>query len=274
MSNHFTSVLAEYGLPDSITADFGPQYVSEKFKAKCNQEGIQLNFSSPYHHQANGLAERCVETCKNLLKKALEENECPYTAIWMYRTTPLDNNTPSPYELLFGRKPRTNLPSPRQNLKSRHPDNEQHHEANIRRQTKQAEFYNRKVGFGRRSLDNKEPVYVKNTLKKVWEPGSILQNPDPQGRPRTYWVDIGGKIFQRTREHLKPRITDDTTATKQGESPATTPSQETIKTEPADNPPASPAKHQEKPEVMGTQVVRAHTTRYGRKTIVPDIFRD
>ena len=105
--NHFTSVLAEYGLPSTIIADFGTQYISTKFKDSCTNSGITLTFSSPYHHQANSLAERAIGSCKSLWKKAVEGSKCPYTAVWMYRVTPLDNNMPSPFELLFGRKPKT-----------------------------------------------------------------------------------------------------------------------------------------------------------------------
>ena len=119
--NHFTSVLVEYGLPTTIISDFGSQYVSERFKAKCEQSGITLYLSSPYHHQANSLAERATRTCTSLLRKVLEKNECPYTALWMYRTTPLDSQIQSPYELLFGRKPQSTLPSSRSVLKSKHP---------------------------------------------------------------------------------------------------------------------------------------------------------
>lgn len=99
------SVLAEYGRPTSITTDFVLQYVSEKVKIKCKQSGITLTFSSPYHHQANSLAEREIGNCKSSLTKAMESEECPFTALWMFRTTPLDRQLPSPYELLFGRKP-------------------------------------------------------------------------------------------------------------------------------------------------------------------------
>ena len=61
---HFTSVLAEYGLPSVIITDFGTQYISAKFKDSYTKSGITLTFSSPYHHQANSLAERGVGTCK------------------------------------------------------------------------------------------------------------------------------------------------------------------------------------------------------------------
>ena len=114
--HHFTSVLVEYGLPSVVIADFGTQYNSAKFKDSCIKSRITLTFSSPYHHQANSLAERAVGTCKSLWKKVVESSKYFYTAVFMYRVTPLDNNMPSPYELLFSRKPRTLMPSSKQNL--------------------------------------------------------------------------------------------------------------------------------------------------------------
>ena len=219
--NHFTSVLAEYGLPATIISDFGSQYISERFKTKCKLSGIILRFSSPYHHQANSLAERTIGTCKSLLKKALEKNECPYTALWMYRTTPLDDQMPSPHELLFGRKPQTTLPSTRSTLKSKHPNDDLHQEANQKRQERQAEFYDRKTGSDKRILHNMEPVFVRNTLKNTWQPVIVLNRPQPTERPRTYTVDIQGKIYQRTREHLRPRSKNETAPSVSSDLPPT-----------------------------------------------------
>ena len=219
--NHFTSVLAEYGLPATIISDFGSQYISERFKTKCKLSGITLRFSSPYHHQANILAERTIGTCKSLLKKALEKNECPYTALWMYRTTPLDDQMPSPHELLFGRKPQTTLPSTRSTLKSKHPNDDLHQEANQKRQERQAQFYDRKTGSDKRILHNMEPVFVRNTLKNTWQPAIELNRPQPTERPRTYTVDIQGKIYQRTREHLRPRSKNETAPSVSSDLPPT-----------------------------------------------------
>ena len=136
ISNHFTSVLAEYGLPSMITADFGSQYVSEEFKKKCEQSGITLTFSSPYHHQANSIAEKSVGTCKSLWKKVVESKQCPDTVLWMYRITPFDDQLPSPYELLYGCKPRSLLPNNKSALQSKHANKEEHQEANLRKQTR------------------------------------------------------------------------------------------------------------------------------------------
>ena len=50
-----------------------------------------------------------------------------------------------------------------------------------------------------------ELVYVRNTIKKVWEQGVILNRPNPIREPRIYIIDINGKVYYRTREYLKPR---------------------------------------------------------------------
>ena len=145
------------------------------------------------------------------MKKALEDNECPYTTLWIYRTTLLGDRSPSPHELLFGRKLQTTLPSSRSALKSRHPDDDFHQESNQRQQEKQAVFYDRKAGCEKRPLNNGEPMFVWSALKRTWQPAVVLNRPQPTERPRTYTVDIQGKIYQRTREHLRPRSQSETT---------------------------------------------------------------
>ena len=92
---------------------------------------------------------------------------------------------PSPYELLFGRKPRTLMPNSKKNLQSRHPDNANHQERNLERQQRQVEVYDKKASIDKRILNNMEPVYVRNIIKKIWEPGLILNRPNPIREPRT-----------------------------------------------------------------------------------------
>ena len=48
-------------------------------------------------------------------------------------------------------------------------------------------------------------MFVRNTINKRWEPGVILNRPNPIRETRTYIVDINGKLYNITREHLKPR---------------------------------------------------------------------
>ena len=56
-------------------------------------------------------------------------------------------------------------------------------------------------------------------MKKIWQPATLLNRPQPTERPRTYTVDIQGKIYQRTREHLRPRSQSETTPPADDTSP-------------------------------------------------------
>ena len=63
------------------------------------------------------------------MEKAIESKQCHHAALWMYRITPLDDHLPSPYELLFGRRPKSMLPSSESSLQSQHPNKDCHQEA-------------------------------------------------------------------------------------------------------------------------------------------------
>ena len=201
VSNLFMEVLTEYGLPSTIMADCGTQYTSELFKKKCEESGVQLLHSSPYHHQSNSVAERSIGIVKSHWKKAGETGTSKNAALWMLRITPIDSKTPSPYELLFGRKPRNFLPSPAKALASQHPDDAQHQEAKLKRQETQATQYNRRASKDLRPLQPGEPVDVYDTIKRIWEPASVIR----RERDRSYVVRRDGKEYFRTREHIKPR---------------------------------------------------------------------
>ena len=126
----------------------------------------------------------------------------------MYRTTPLSHNMPSPYELIYGRKPRILIPSSNHALQLTHADNDQHKDMNQLIQEKQAKYYNKKASqTDRRPLHIGEPVYVYNTLTKMWDKGEINMIPNPTSEPRTYILEKGGRLYQRIREHLRPRST-------------------------------------------------------------------
>jgi transposase InsO family protein len=201
VSNAFIEVLTEYGLPSTIMADCGTQYTSELFRQKCKDSGIELVFSSPYHHQSNSIAERSIGIVKSLWKKEGEDGKSKSTALWIHRITPIDSNTPSPYELLFGRKPRSLLPCCNKATASQHPDTDKHQEANRARQTKQAEQYNRKASRDLRPLQPGEHVDVFNTISRTWEPATVVR----RERDRSYVIRRNSREYFRTREHIRPR---------------------------------------------------------------------
>ena len=65
--------------------------------------------SSPHYPQSNGLAEKFVGIIKNLFHKAKEEGQSPYTALMVYRNTPLNGTLQSLMQILQGRQAHTDL---------------------------------------------------------------------------------------------------------------------------------------------------------------------
>ena len=105
---HTTSVLAQHGIPMVIRSDNGTQYTAEEYKRFTKEWGIQHVTTSPYHTQANGLAEKSVQIIKSLLNKSKANNQDPYLSLLEYRNTTVDN-VGSPAQLLMGRKLRATL---------------------------------------------------------------------------------------------------------------------------------------------------------------------
>ena len=120
---HLKSQFARYGIPDELIGDNGPQYASSAFTDFSRSYGFVHTTSSSHFPQANGEAERAVQTIKNLLKKAQD----PYKALLNYRNTPLDGINLSPAQLLMGRRLKSSLPNKADLLKPQQPQEIQQH---------------------------------------------------------------------------------------------------------------------------------------------------
>ena len=107
------AVFSRHGIPEMVQSDNGPQFSSDEFARFAACYGFWHTTSSPHFPQSNGLAERTVQTVKNILK----ENQDPYLAILTYRSTQLPWCGLSPAQLLMGRQLRTNLPQISEQLK-------------------------------------------------------------------------------------------------------------------------------------------------------------
>ena len=62
-----TLAFSEHGLSLNIRYDRGRKFVSDHFQDYCSHLGINLTFSSTYHHSSNP-AERAIRTIKMLMK--------------------------------------------------------------------------------------------------------------------------------------------------------------------------------------------------------------
>jgi transposase InsO family protein len=75
---HTKSIFARHGIPEVVISDNGPHYSCQDYKDFASKWGFQHKTSSPVYTQSNGLAERTVQTVKNLLQKAKASGEYPY----------------------------------------------------------------------------------------------------------------------------------------------------------------------------------------------------
>ena len=62
-----TLVFSEHSLPLNIRCNRGQNFISNHFQGYCSHLGINLTFSSTYHHNSNP-AERAIRTIKMLIK--------------------------------------------------------------------------------------------------------------------------------------------------------------------------------------------------------------
>ena len=110
IAHHMQAIFAECRWPDTLVTDSGPCYISKEFKMLMESMSVNHTTSSPHYPQSNGLAEKFVGIIKNLFHKAREEGQSPYTALMVYRNTPLNGSLQSPMQILQGKQARTDLP--------------------------------------------------------------------------------------------------------------------------------------------------------------------
>lgn len=112
--NRLEHIFSQFGYPEVITSDNGPQFISHEFKSFLQTCGIKHRLITPYWPAANATVERFNKTLGNALKAAHAEgrnwkDELP-KFLMMYRATPHISTGISPAELLFGRPIKTKLP--------------------------------------------------------------------------------------------------------------------------------------------------------------------
>lgn len=100
------TIFARFGIPRSITADNGSQFISTEFENFCLNRGIRLFNTTPYWPQENGEVEiqnksilKRIRISQNLNRKWKEDL---LDFLLMYRSTPHSVVHKTPSELLFG----------------------------------------------------------------------------------------------------------------------------------------------------------------------------
>ena len=104
---HFKSQFSGHGIPDTLITDNGPQFSSTTFKQFSRDYGFQHK----HYPQSNSMAEKAVQTTKNLIKKAILDKRDPYLAFLEYRNAPISDTLGLPVQRLIGRRTKTLLPT-------------------------------------------------------------------------------------------------------------------------------------------------------------------
>lgn len=102
-------IFSTHGAPSLIFADNVP-FNSFECKQLARVWNFKWLYSAPHYHQSNGVAERAVQTCKQLMRKAQDKKLDFKVLLLEYRNTPVIDNY-SPAQLLFGRLCKTQLPA-------------------------------------------------------------------------------------------------------------------------------------------------------------------
>ena len=75
--NKCKKTFSQFGSPNELVTDNGPEFTSHYFKSFSRTWDFQHRTINPHFHQSNGLVERCIQTVKRTLKKAKLGNDVP-----------------------------------------------------------------------------------------------------------------------------------------------------------------------------------------------------
>jgi transposase InsO family protein len=85
-------IIYRFGVPQTLTTDQGPSFMSHQFREFAQSTKIKLLNSSPYYAQANGQAEASNKVLIKIIKKRIKDNprrwhENFLEALWAHKTS-------------------------------------------------------------------------------------------------------------------------------------------------------------------------------------------
>ena len=99
IAHHMQAIFAEYRWPNTLVTDNRNCYTSKEFQMLMQSMSVNHINSCPHCPQSNGLAEKFVGIINNLFHKAKDEGQSPYTALMVYRNTPINGTLQSPMQI-------------------------------------------------------------------------------------------------------------------------------------------------------------------------------
>jgi len=194
----------QFGLPENIFSDGGPQFTSFEFQEFCDKWQISHETSSPHHPQSNGIAENAVKAMKKLLhctydpKTGSVLNDEWVKAIMLYKNTPWGPSKLSPSEVLFGRILRDGVVAKFEEYLPKH------QEAVKKRRDEVQRYIDgiQKLRSQQKPLQKGEPVFVQDPQTKRWTLKGVIIGPGKNEREYMVQMQNGGR-WRRNRKFLK-----------------------------------------------------------------------
>lgn len=193
------SIFARFGIPDQLVSDNAGNFAAQQFAGFAQDYGFDHVFVSARYPQANGAAERAVQSAKFIL-----DQDDPFKALLVYRSTPIQATGYSPAQLLIGRQIRSTLPMIDENLQFDSPKFENVKQNDVETKRNYAKFYDRRHSAAPlRPLKVGDEVRVKTDVDKNWNTTGIVKTVPTESNPRSYEILAKGRILKRNRKHLK-----------------------------------------------------------------------
>lgn len=107
----FNDIICMFGVPKILQHDQGREFCNKLNAFMCEKLGIKEAISTAYHPQTNGLTERFNQTLVTQLMKVTNEkgNDWDHhlsSILFAYRVSVQESTKKTPYEMMFGAKPR------------------------------------------------------------------------------------------------------------------------------------------------------------------------
>ena len=99
------------GIPSELLSDGGSQYTAKLMQEALRLLGINHALAAPYHPETNGLCEKANDTLKHMLRKVAADQPKKWDrllpgVLFAYREVPQATTGFSPFEMVYGIKPR------------------------------------------------------------------------------------------------------------------------------------------------------------------------
>ena len=193
---------ARYGVPSVIMSDNGPQFSAAEFKSFVGEWRMNRRASSPGYPRSNGKAEAAVKAAKNMMRKAIKDNQDQNLALLELRNTPIQSYGQSPVQLFFQRRTRTLIPTTKKMLEPKIPCKSYIKERQESRNKAVKQHYDKTAkDLVTLKTGNKVMMYPIDG-GKLWEAGTVEDKIDD----RSYQVhaDRNDNLYRSNHIHLRP----------------------------------------------------------------------